>query len=118
MSKVEAKPKTKVVSFRLSESDIELIDKSGLSASQFIRCCIAENKEAVLSSVLAKRRPSKDKSRLIFFFNKTSNNMNQLALRANIDNKKGVIGTATYNTIISLLSRLESLMERVIKDAD
>lgn len=115
---MQNKSKSKVISLRLSEDDYLLIEKSGMKASEFIRCCIADNKEDVLNKALSKRKPSKDKSRLLFFFNKCSNNMNQLALRANIDNKKQLISDVTYNVIISLLSRLETMMERVIKDAD
>jgi hypothetical protein len=65
-----------------------------------------------------KIRSSADKQRLIYLFNKTSNNVNQLAHRANSDYKAGIISEATYSNILDQLELMARYIKAVIKDVD
>ena len=52
---------------------------------------------------------SKDNKRLLFLANKASNNINQLAHRINLDNKKGKINESTYKSLLNSLINIERL---------
>lgn len=67
----------------------------------------------------AKRiKSSEEKQRLIYLFNKTSNNINQLAHRANVDFNAGTISEATYSGILNQLEMMGRYMKAVINDVD
>ncbi|MDM1708935.1 hypothetical protein [Thiopseudomonas alkaliphila] len=65
-----------------------------------------------------KIKSSDEKQRLIYLFNKTSNNVNQLAHRANLDYNTGTISEATYSNILNQLELMARYMKAVIKDVD
>lgn len=65
-----------------------------------------------------KIKSSEEKQRLIYLFNKTSNNINQLAHRANVDFNAGTISEATYSGILNQLELMGRYMKAVINDVD
>jgi hypothetical protein len=73
------KPLSKPYSFRLPRDQAvdldERITVSGLTESEFLRDYVLKNRTAVV----AKPKVSLEKRRLQFVFNKTSNNLNEIA---------------------------------------
>ena len=65
----------------------------------------------------ARPKASPERGRLLYLFNKASNNINQLAHRANADHLAGVISEATYTRILADLHGLAHYMKAAIKDA-
>ena len=103
-------------SFRLSQADAEAWDAkvaaSGLSASEFFRLAVIENKTVVQgdASAARKRRATrikdtvpKDVKRAVFLLAQLGNNMNQIAHRLNVDNRAGKVTPATYRAILEEL---------------
>lgn len=103
----------KPVSFRLSETDFlayqEKVQASGLTSADFFRNCILTNR----TQIVAKPQVSVDRSRLLYLISKASNNINQLAYRANSDHLTGLLSDATYKAILSELD----LIARYLKIA-
>ncbi|CNK26201.1 Uncharacterised protein [Yersinia aldovae] len=101
-----AEKKTIVVSFRLEEEEFEpyriLLEKSTMSRSAFFReIFIAHKKEITL-----KEKSSPDYKTLLFYVNKASNNINQMARLGNKANKSNLI---TEDTYIKMLNQLVSI---------
>ena len=113
------KPKepTRTVSFRLTLPDhatyLAKASAAGVKPSEFFRDAVLTNR----TQVVARVQPSSDKRRLIYLFNKASNNINQLAHRANSDHLAGVISEDTYTSILADLHGLAHYMKAAIKDA-
>ena len=105
-----------IVTFRLSKSEFspyeKLIESSGLAKSKVMReVFIAKSDKAVLP-----KTQSKDSKRLLFLANKTSNNINQLARKLNMDYNKGIVTEKTYTLLLNNLINIErSLFSAVEK---
>jgi hypothetical protein len=99
-----------VISLRLSEADHvvwnEKVDASGLTASAFFREAILANQ----TQIIARAKSSADKTRLLYLFNKTSNNMNQLAHRANVEYRAGILSESTYARILAELAEIRRVL--------
>lgn len=108
----------KVVSLRLTPSDHELwlskVEASGQTRSEFFRSCVLGNK----TEVIAKKAASADKLRLLHYFNKTSNNMNQLARAAHQTRKRGLLDARAFEQVIVHLNTISQLMQKGINDVD
>lgn len=107
-----------VVSLRLTPSDhsmwLSKVKASGQTRSEFFRSCVLGNR----TEVIARRSASTDKRRLLYLFNKTSNNMNQLAHAANAAELTGTATAATYIGILAELQAIADMMRKVIDNAD
>lgn len=118
--KTESIKLTKQVSFRLTDADyaayLEKVEVSGMRPSAFFRQCVLTNKTQVIAR--ANKSSSSEKDKLVFLFNKTSNNMNQLAHRANAERIAGVITESTYTRILEVLEPLAHEMKGIIKNVD
>lgn len=117
--KAAAKEKlTKPVSFRLTAADhaayLEKVEASGMKSSEFFRDCVLGNK----TQVIARPKSSAEKDRIIYLFNKASNNMNQLAHKANAAHLAGSVSEDTYKGILAELQTLAHFMKATIKNAD
>ena len=114
----DAEKLTRPVSFRLTGADhaayLAKVEASGLKPSEFFRECVLQNK----TQVIARVQPSRDKRRLIYLFNKASNNLNQLARSANAAHLAGTVDAATYGAILAELQSLADMMKKAIDDAD
>lgn len=106
----ESEPLTRVMSFRLTEPDHEQylvrIKSSGLSRSEFFRECVLNNKTEVIAKIPA----SANKLRLLFLYNKASNNINQLAYRVHYAYHQGRIDESMFANVFKELSELKRLM--------
>jgi hypothetical protein len=82
------KPLTEPFGFRLTEDEArELrakIATSGLTASEFLRDYVLKNQTTVVARATAK--PSLEKTRMQYVFNKAGNNLNQIAYVLNSAN--------------------------------
>lgn len=135
-----------VIAFRLPEAQHNEYQAAalaaGVSMSAIVRRCLAESSPQIvvgegedrrpLSLVEMERmaaaaavvkkikppKPSEEKRRLLYLFNKTSNNINQLAYRANSDHQAGIISDDTYTRILAELHTLAHYMKASLKDAD
>ena len=114
---VMAKPKkadkeeTVTFSFRLPISVAnwwnEKIAKSGLgNKSAFFRDAVQQNK----TEVIAKPAAMADQKRAIFLLQKASNNLNQLAHRANWQHQAGKLSEESFNLILGQLQQLNQFM--------
>jgi len=108
----------KVVSFRLTTADhdayLAKVAASGMKPSPFFRDCVLTNK----TQILARPKPSKELGRLVYLVNKASNNVNQLAHRANADYLAGTVSEGTYTRILGELQTLIQFMKAAVKNAD
>ena len=116
--KDQADKLTRAVSFRLSDADhaayLAKVEASGLKPSEFFRECVLQNR----TQIVARPKASPERGRLVYLMNKASNNINQLAHRANADHLAGVVSEATYTRILAELERLARYMKSAVKDAD
>jgi hypothetical protein len=116
--KDQADKLTRAVSFRLSDADhaayLAKVEASGMSPAAFFRECVMTNK----TQVIAQPKTSQDKARLLYLFNKASNNMNQLARAANAANLAGKVGDRTYEQLLTELQELGHLMKASLRHVD
>ena len=80
------------------------VKAAGLRPSEFFRQAVVENR----TKVIERPRPTAEYRRLVFLFSKASNNLNQLAHRANSAHQAG---SFDHQTIDSILYQLESIRQ-------
>ena len=116
--KSESDKLTRLVSFRLTDADhrayLEKVEASGLKPSTFFRDCVLTNR----TQIIARPKSSLEKSRLLYLFNKASNNINQLAHRANSEHKGGSLSDGTYREILDALDDLSRDMKDILRRVD
>jgi hypothetical protein len=116
--KKHAEGLSRPVSFRLAEPDFQVYQEkvlaSGLSASDFFRECVLTNKTQVVS----RRKITADQKQLIYLVNKTSNNINQLAYRANSEHLAGKLSEQTFELILSNLEVISHSLKAAVNHAD
>lgn len=109
---------TKVVSVGLTEPDFDAWERkvgaSGMSKSEFFREAILANR----TTVVERPRASADKGRLLFLANKASNNINQLAHRANSDHLAGKLSEGTYSALLYELQALNRFLKASAQHVD
>lgn len=130
-----------VVSFRVPEEVFEVylgkLQASGLNRSAFFRDYVLANKTEVVADGKAlsvdelrergralealKRNKviaSDDKRRLLYLFTTVSNNVNQLARRANSDHLSGVLSEEAYAQLLGELQSITSALKKVLPYVD
>uniref|UniRef100_UPI0036D9968B plasmid mobilization protein n=1 Tax=Photorhabdus sp. RM322S TaxID=3342825 RepID=UPI0036D9968B len=104
-----------VVSLRITPDEFSLFEKqikeSQLSRSAFFRKLVLDKKDFINIEV-------KDTRQLLYLFNKSSNNINQLALKVNVSHKNGTISDKKYILFLNALLNIEALMKKAVEDAD
>ena len=105
------------VSFRLTESDYLAYKKkfaaAGVKQSQFFRESVLVNRTQVVA-----RAPSPSTAqRAVFLLAKASNNLNQLAYRANAAHLKGALTTDEFGVITEQLQLLNSFLSQQVSEA-
>jgi len=109
-SKSEEDKFGKTVAFRLKLGDYAIYQQkfsaSGLTQSEFFREHVLTN----TTKVIARPTTSQDTMRAVFLLQKASNNINQLAHRANAEHLAGVLSESTFLGIINQLEQLNRLM--------
>ncbi|MFV9989308.1 MAG: plasmid mobilization relaxosome protein MobC [Coxiella endosymbiont of Dermacentor nuttalli] len=84
-----------------------MIDTLGLSKSEFFRLLLTEQ----LDPDIHNKTNSEKYDRLLFYFNKTSNNINQIARQINTVHKDGMI---TEQLLIRGLTVLNTISENLL----
>lgn len=114
-TKDESEKLTKTVAFRLTEADFYAYKKKFKAyhgaQSEFFREYVLTNTTQVIARPVA----SKDSKRAVFLLHKASNNINQLAHRANSENRAGFLSEGTFK---SILEQLEQLNEFMLKQTE
>jgi hypothetical protein len=112
-------PLCKVVTVRLTETEFgkfeAKVKAAGMDRNDFFRDVVLQNK----TEIRAIERPSKlipdDKRKLIRYYQAASNNLNQIAARLNIDNKKGIVDDQNYVDVLESLCAIERMLSENIK---
>lgn len=102
----ESRGKSKVVTLRLKEDEYArfeyIIKETGISKSDFFRLLIMGQFNPDKHNQVKKDNNRK----LLFYFNKASNNLNQITKRLNTDHKNGILSEAAYlrylNTLVNI----------------
>lgn len=104
-----------LVSFRLTSSEdapfIAMMQEAELNRSDFFRQLVL-NKSPVIN------KPSKDYDRLLFYYSKSSNNLNQLAHSVNLAWKKGIVSERVYQKFLNELIAIRELLMAGVQHAD
>lgn len=87
---------------------------SGLNQAEFLRELLERKKP----QIVARQKPTPNYKRALFLLSKASNNINQLAHRANADHLQGVLSEGAYEKILSELQELTAYMKATIHHAD
>jgi hypothetical protein len=99
------------ISFRLTTSEhnvfMQKVIASGLTSSDFFRDAVLKNK----TTINAVAHLTDEGRELIRYFRAASNNINQIARRCNLDNKKGILNETSYKTLLQSLQRIESMLK-------
>ncbi|KPY88581.1 hypothetical protein ALP50_200182 [Pseudomonas syringae pv. spinaceae] len=107
--------KDRVVSFRLTEEQYapfeKIMQQSGTKSSVFFR-------ELVLNKNPVFKAASVDQGRLVFIFNKSSNNLNQLAKRVHQAHHRGIVSEGVYLKISNTLMSIRDLLLAGVDRAD
>lgn len=113
-----SEPLTEPFSFRLTKSEgAELRGKiaaSNLPKAEFLRDCVLKNKTVVV----AKPKASLEKSRMQFLFNKTSNNMNQIAHVLNSANLAGTVSNPLCEKTVASLEAIARYLKAALNHVD
>jgi len=100
----------KVLAFRLTEDDYlayrSKFQASNMTQSEFFREHVLHN----TTQVLARPAATADSRRAIFLLQKASNNINQLAHRANSENLAGKLSEGTFMQVLVQLERLNDFL--------
>ncbi|PHX27857.1 molybdopterin-guanine dinucleotide biosynthesis protein MobC [Pseudomonas amygdali] len=131
--------KDRVVSFRLTEEQYapfeKIMQQSGTKSSVFFRELLLNKtpvfkaasgtkssvffRELLLNKTPVFKAASVDQERLVFIFNKSSNNLNQLAKRVHQAHHRGIVSEGVYlkisNTLMSIRDLLLSGVDRADK---
>lgn len=107
---------SRTVAFRLTDGDFlrykRKFSASGLKQSEFFREHVLCNTTQVVARPVA----SVDTKRAVFLLQKASNNVNQLAHRANSEYLTGLVSERTYLAILGQLQLLNNfLLEQVME---
>lgn len=116
--KQDSEKLTHTIAWRVTEAVKDRLDgdyrKSGKTQSDFLRDLLEHQKATIVAQVA----PSKDLRQLVFLFNKASNNINQIAHRANAAELEGTADGNTYRGILAALDVIVSEMKRGIDRAN
>lgn len=108
--KTECEKLKKTISFRVNRKDFDNFEgkrlAAGASKSAFYRDHVARN----TTQVIAAPAPTTDAKRAVFLLQKASNNLNQLAHRANAANRVGQLTDATFQALLDQLQQLNQFM--------
>jgi hypothetical protein len=104
--------------FRLSKSEalvlLSKVAQSNMKSAEFLRNCVLTNR----TTVIAMPQATLEKERMQFLFNKTSNNMNQIAHVMNSANVSGKITDAHYQAALISLVNISKYLKSALNHVD
>ncbi|MGD1336113.1 plasmid mobilization protein [Vibrio harveyi] len=102
------------ISFRLTESEFaplkKVLEETDLTRTDFFRRVFLGNEY----QFTIKEQPPKEYDRLLFLFNKSSNNINQVAHKLNSAYRSEVISEKVFLESLNTLISIERLMKGAI----
>ena len=108
----------KLVTFRISAEDKLAYEKkvllSGLNSSKFFRECVLTNK----TQIVVRASASLEKKRVMFIYNKVSNNVNQIAHNLNSANLTKKIDDKSYQDALSNLIAITNYLKAALNNVD
>jgi len=103
-----------LVSARISRDDYDVfqkkVDTACLTKSAYLRRAIINNETAIIIT----KKITADHREMIRYFRATSNNLNQIAHRCNLDNQRGILSEKNYLAILHALENIEHYLAQVI----
>ena len=103
------------VQAKLTPSEFEPFQKAmnetGIKQATLIRQVLLANKDFIVEP----KEVPKDRARLLFLANKSSNNINQLAKRVHQAYRGGVVSKRLYMQTLNGLKSIQSLMTKAVK---
>lgn len=107
---------SRTVAFRLTERDYKAyknkFSAAGVSQSQFFRDNVLTNRTQVFA-----KATTPNAERAVFILSKASNNINQLAHRANLAHLEGTLTFAVVDALIDQLKILNNFMLDQVNEA-
>lgn len=115
--------KGKIFSFRITDEDAKEYDKicglQSLTRSELLQQIITQNTKGEAVKIIPKKTKiiecKKDHEKLLYYFNKTSNNINQLAKKINTAFAKKIINADLMTCGINHLKNIESVLYDLAK---
>ena len=90
------------------------VEASGFSSGEYLRKLIVERPV----QILARPKSSVDKGRLVYLYNKTSNNMNQIAHQLHIAHLANQTSASVYEKVLSELIAMGAYLRGQIDRVD
>ena len=110
--------RSKKITIKLTHSEFERFKESlkvsGLTESSYFRQLLVGKDDVEVSK--GEEVPLVDR-KLVFLFNKISNNINQLAKNSNRAHLTGLINTTHYKLLLNRLINIEDLLNNMIKNS-
>jgi hypothetical protein len=104
--------------FRLSKSEANVlrskVAQSNMKPAEFLRDCVLTNR----TTVIARPQATFEKTRMQFLFNKTSNNMNQIAHVLNSANVARKLSDAHYKEALANLANISKYLRSALHYVD
>lgn len=121
--KKQKRIKGKIFSFRITDEDAQEYDRicslQSLTRSELLQQIITKNTKGEVVKIIPKKTKiiecRKDHEKLLYFFNKTSNNINQLAKKINTAFAKKIINEELMMSGINHLKNIESVLYDIAK---
>ncbi|HIA4165024.1 TPA: plasmid mobilization protein, partial [Escherichia coli] len=114
-AKMKKTNKSVHVTFRLTEDEYapfaKAIAQLDISKSEFFRMLTLNR----IENYQPDYRQQPDYKRCLFLMNKTSNNLNQIAHRLNLDHNKGIISSSLYERALNTLINIRDLLQGALK---
>lgn len=108
-----------VIAFRMRrradyDALMEKARAAGMKPSEFLRDVVLANK----TQIVARKKPTVDRVRMLRLFAKTSNNMNQIAHRINADHLRGKLNEGTYDELLYQLEVIGNYLRVSLQNVD
>lgn len=111
--------RSEVISFRLTEDEYapyrRVIEDSGTSRADVFRKVFLELSPSI--TITATKRASKESPKVLFYANKTSNNINQIARQLNIAAKTGELDRRMLNRAVIALESIEREFRKKMRNS-
>lgn len=115
---MKKKKANNVITFRLTDDEFlpikTAIEKTNITKTEICRSIFLSEK---FTFEVKENKPI-EYSKLVFIFNKTSNNINQLAKNINTASKLGIVNNQQFSQLLNKLIIIESILDNTLKGID
>lgn len=110
--------KKHIVSIRFTEAEYQpyekLMTELGIGKTEFFRALILSRFDKI-DMPQKKEKPAPDFKKCLFYFNKSSNNLNQIAYRLNKENLNGIISDSLVRQCLFELISIREILQGALK---